>query len=145
MIVGSLFGINMWTTQSSTYTISNYAQVSTPPEVGVYWDITTLDECTHIAWGQFNVTGTSDDEKTITLYVKNEGTSNFIGYIDAVGWIPANAEGYIYLSWDFGDYPLKVGRIRTTSFTLRVDQDITYISPSITDFSFNITITVTEV
>lgn len=122
---------------SNKYTIGNFAAVSSPPEVGIYWDITGLEPCTNISWGDFE----PGDSKTMTVYVRNEGASTFTSNITTENWGPWNAQNYIYLSWSFGEEPLKVGRIRTTDFTLLVDEDI----EDITNFGFDIIVSIQEV
>lgn len=133
-------GIITMTQMTSTYTIGSSASVLAPPEIGVYWDITTLDDVTHINWGVINIS-TVEVSKTVTVYIKNKGNTDFTGSVSTEDWSPSGANNFITLDWDFGSNPLKVGRIRTTQFTLRVSPDIT----GITDFNFTIIITGTEV
>lgn len=133
-------GIITMTQMTGVYTIGSSADLQTPPEIGVYWDITTLDTVTHINWGVLNVS-TVEVSKTVTVYVKNKGNIDFTGSLSTDNWNPSGANDFITLDWDFGSNPLKVGRVRTTQFTLRVSPEIT----GITDFNFTIIITGTEV
>ena len=128
------------TQMTGVYTIGSSASLQTPPEIGVYWDITTLDDVTHINWGVINIS-TVEVSKTVTVYVKNKGNTDFTGSLSTEDWNPSEASNFITLDWDFGSNPLKVGRIRTTQFTLRVSPEIT----GITDFNFTIIVTGTEV
>lgn len=129
-------GIIVLTPLTAVYRIESFASMQTPPEVDVYWDITGLDEVYEIRWGELE----PGETKTVTVYTKNVGNVAFTGYMTTDEWTPSNAGDYITLDWDFGNSPLKVGRIRTTLLTLRIDEYIT----GITNFSFQIIITVTE-
>ena len=131
-----IFGLSALTPLTDEYMIRSTASLQTPPNVEVYWDITTLELITEIAWGELEPSET----KSITVYTKNVGNIDFTCYVTTVEWTPINAEDYITLDWDFGNSPLKVGRIRTTVITLRISEDITVI----TNFSFNIIVTAVE-
>lgn len=122
---------------TTEYRIESFASLQLPPEIGVYWDITGLEDVHEIGWGELE----PGETKTITVYTKNAGNVDFTGSMTTVEWIPTNAGDYITLDWDFGDSPLKIGRIRITLLTLRVSEDIT----EITNFSFDIIITAMEV
>jgi hypothetical protein len=132
----SVAGLVNLSLMTGTYEITSSASVQTPPEIGVYWDITTLDDVTEIAWGDLE----PGETKSVTVYVKNTGETVFTGSLSTDSWNPPEASDFITLDWDFGSNPLKVGRIRTTQLTLRVDSGIT----GITVFNFTIIITGTE-
>lgn len=133
LIVASIV---MLAQMTGVYMIESSAGIETPPEIEVYWDITAMDSVTHIAWGELE----PGDTKTVTVYVKNAGNTDFTGSLSTDNWNPSEASAFISLDWDFGSSRLKVGRIRTTKFTLRVDSGIT----GITTFNFTIIITGTE-
>jgi len=135
LIVG-LSVLTPLTPLTGEYMIRSTASLQTPPEVEVYWDITTLELVTEIPWGELE----PNETKSITVYTKNAGNTDFTCYVTTVEWTPTNAEDYITLDWDFGNSPLKVGRIRTTLLTLRISEDIT----GIINFNFSIIITAVE-
>lgn len=128
-----------------TYLITTFGStmVETPPDIEVYWDITAQNPVTEIAWGEIDISG-EDNSTDVTVYVANEGPDEFYGSITTETWNPSHSDQYITLSWDFGDSPLKSGRIRKTRFTLRVDHDIVNSSPHITNFNFTIVVTGTS-
>lgn len=129
-------GIVMLAQMTGVYMIESFAGVQTPPEIGVYLDITGLEEILEIRWGELKPGGM----RTLIVYVKNKGNSAFTASLSTVDWNPPEAGDFITLDWDFGSSPLKTGRIRTTRLTLRVDLDIT----GVTNFNFTIIITGTE-
>jgi len=105
--------------------------------VGLYWDVTCTGPVTMVDWG----TLTPGQTKGVTVYIKNTGNGPMRGSISSDNWVPDGAGQYFDLTWDFGSLPLEAGRVRKTTIYIHVHDDIT----GITDFSFNIIITGTQV
>jgi len=120
---------------TATQQIANQAEMVTVG-IGVYWDVTCTQKCESIDWGTLN----PGQNKTITIYVKNEGGAPITGSFNTSSWVPPLAEQYISLNWNFGTAPLEPGRVRTTQLTLMVARDI----HDVTTFYFVITVTGTQ-
>ena len=105
-------------------------------DVGVFWDITCTQNVTNVDWG----TCEPQQNKTLTLYVKNTGESPITGSLNTSQWIPEQAADYISLDWDFGFEPLQAGMVRETDFILMVSCNITGVE----EFYFLITVTGTQ-
>ena len=112
-------------------TISNAGSVVTIG-VGIYWD----EECTMgvsgIDWGTLE----PGSNKTVVVYIRNEGSSSANLTMYTSNWNPSNALDDVVLSWDREGYPVKLGEVVQATFTLSVSADIS----GITTFSFDITI-----
>jgi len=121
---------------SGTYKITNIASMIAI-DFDVTWDITGTQSCTEVNWGTLK----PGSNKSITLYIRNTGSAKLSGSFNTTDWIPVIASNYITLTWNFGEAPLYPNRIRTTIFTLSISPDIM----NITDFSFSIIITGTQV
>lgn len=119
----------------ATQSINNTVRMATVG-IGVYWDVTSTQKCTSIDWGTLS----PGQNKTVTVYVKNEGESPITGSFNTSDWNPPEASNYITLQWDFGGSPLQPGRVRETHFTLIVSQNITGIET----FYFTITVIGTQ-
>jgi hypothetical protein len=78
---------------------------------------------------------------TYTIYVKNTGNTAVTLSIATSGWSPSNASNYITLTWNQTGKTLQESQSVAALLTLSVSSTI---SSSITNFSFNITITGTQ-
>jgi len=100
--------------------------------VGVYRD----NECTSILssidWGVLD----PGSSKSVTCYIRNEGTSISTLSMYTSNWNPPNASDYMTLSWDYGGQSINADEAAQVTFTLSVDSSI----DGITSFSFDITI-----
>lgn len=103
--------------------------------VGVYWDFACTDRTSSINWGLLD----PGSDKTITVYVRNEGNSLAILSKATQNWSPSAASNYMTLNWNYAGQNLSVNQVLQIKLTLVVSQTIS----GITDFSFDITITAT--
>jgi len=120
---------------TATQQIANRAEMVTVG-IGVYWDITCTQKIESIDWGTLN----PGQNKTITIYVKNEGGAPITGSFNTTNWVPPLAANYISLTWDFGVTPVEPGRVRETHLTIMVVRDI----HDVTTFYFTIIVTGTQ-
>ena len=112
-------------------TISNAGSVVTIG-VGIYWDQECTTGVSGIDWGTLE----PGSNKTVVVYIRNEGSSSANLTMYTSNWNPSNALDDVVLSWDREGYPVKLGEVVQATFTLSVSADIS----GITTFSFDITI-----
>jgi archaellum component FlaG (FlaF/FlaG flagellin family) len=105
--------------------------------VGVYQDSGCTQVFTTINWGNL----TTGSSTTTTIYVKNTGTTQVTLSMTSGNWNPPSAGTYITETWDRENTVLNAGASTPASLVLTVSPSIT----GITTFSFNTTITGTQV
>jgi len=120
----------------ASQTVPNVGNIKTIG-VGVYWDSSCVSPVSSINWG----TLASNSSKSITVYVKNNGTAAEILSMRAVNWTPATASSYISLSWDRENQTLNHTSSVAAVLTLSVSANI---PADITSFGFDTIITGTE-
>jgi hypothetical protein len=120
---------------TASRTLPNSGNV-TAVGVGVYWDSSCTNETSTINWGTLAPNST----KSVTLYIKNNGTVGVALSMATSGWNPAGAASYLSLSWNCTSYSLYHGNVVAAYLTLSVSPSVS----GITSFSFDITITGTE-
>jgi hypothetical protein len=137
-LVLSALGIGLFRTalslQQSTRTISNAGSV-VGVGVGIYWNSACTNRTSSISWGLINP-GTN---KTVTVYVRNEGNVAATLSRTTQNWNPATASSYMTLSWNYAGQTLSVNQVFQTRLTLAVSSTVT----GITNFSFDIAIIAT--
>jgi len=129
-LVASVLGVLV-----ATQTFNNAAIIKTVG-VGVYSDSACTQKVTSINW-QTLVPG---ETKTITIYVKNEGSTRIALSMSVGNWTPSTAANYINVTWNRQDSSLDAGASFSATFILSVSQAIS----GITSFTFDITIVGTE-
>ena len=103
--------------------------------VGIYWDPACTNSTSSINWGLLD----QGSNKTVTVYIRNEGNS-VVTLSKATGnWNPPAASSYLSLNWDYAGQSLSVNQVLKTKLTLIVSSTIS----EITNFSFDVTITAT--
>ena len=118
----------------TSQTVPSNGTVLSTINVGVYNDQVCAQNCTSINWS----TIAPGSSTTKTFYVKNTGTLPMTLNMATTGWNPSNANGPIALGWDREGAVLNASQSINATLTLTVSPTI---DSSITDFSFNITIT----
>ncbi len=101
--------------------------------VGVYSDSGCTVRLTSIDWGTLY----PGENRSVVVYVKNEGTVPITLSLSATNWNPAAASNYMTLSWDYNGGALPVNASMLTTLTLKVSSTITGIAA----FSFDVVIT----
>ena len=129
----NMFGSTLSMVQTSR-TISNAGSVK-GIGVGVYWDSACTNRTSSINWGSLE----PNSNKTLTVYVKNEGNSVATLSKTTQNWNPSTASNYITLNWNYNGQTLSVNQVLQIKLTLIVSSTIS----GITNFSFDLTITAT--
>lgn len=120
----------------SNRSFSNNGTITTV-NVGAYQDSGCTQVLSTIDWG--NVVPGSSSSRTI--YVKNTGNAPISLNMTVNTWNPSNAVNYMNLTWNQESTGLNVGNSVATLLVLSVSASVT----GITSFSFNATITGTQV
>ena len=121
----------------STVLPINSSGVVTSADLEAYWDSDCTDTVSSINWGTIY----PGDSKNVTIYLKNTGNVPLTLSLSTDGWNPSEAESYITLSWNYGGEQLQASEVLQVTLTLTVSSN----TQGITNFSFNIIITGTEV
>ena len=100
--------------------------------VEVFWDVGCTQVVDVIEWG---VPGPGDTVSH-SMFVKNSGNAPMSLSLTTVGWTPAEAESYLFPSWDGEGVSVASGGVVAVTFTLEVSEDVT----GFTDFSFTVII-----
>jgi hypothetical protein len=129
---GIFLGVFLATVSSLYQTSTTISSVGTLKAFGikVYWDDSLTSEVNAVDWGTIE----PGNQKNVTVYVYNEGSTPITLNISADNWIPSTASQYISLSWNYTGQELSAAASMRLTLTLTVSADITGIS----DFSFDI-------
>lgn len=100
--------------------------------VGVYSDLECTQAVRDIDWGIVEPGG----NRTVQVYIKNTSNVPVNMTLETLDWIPAAAEGYMTLSWNYDGHELQLLEVVIINLVLQVSPDITGID----DFSFDIII-----
>lgn len=103
--------------------------------VGIYWDSECTNRTSSISWGILD----PGSNKTINVYVRNEGNAVATLSKTAQNWNPSNASSYMSLTWNYANQTLSINQVFQVSLTLAVSSNVTGIS----NFNFDITIVAT--
>ncbi len=101
--------------------------------LGLYWDNACTNTTVAVDWGLFSPGAAS----SVTLYVRNEGSSAVKLNLTTRNWNPANASEYMTLAWNREGQVLEPQTVTTATLTLSVSANIS----GITDFSFDTIVT----
>lgn len=104
--------------------------------VGICWNQACSNRTFSLDWGLIQ----AGSNKTLTVYIKNEGNSAVSLWLGTSNWTPSIALDYMSLSWNYSGQALGVGQVIPLELTLTVYPTIS----GITDFSFNTAIIATE-
>ena len=66
------------------------------------------------------------------MFVKNSGNAPMNLSLTTASWTPAEAESYLFPSWDEEGFSIEADEVVMVTLTLEVSEDVT----GITDFSF---------
>jgi hypothetical protein len=133
VLLVSIFGSTLSAVQTNR-TISNTGAVK-GIGVGIYWDSACTNRTSSINWGLFE----QGSNKTMTLYVRNEGNSAATLSRATQNWNPSTASSYMTLSWNYAGQTLSINQVLQMKLTLAVSSTIS----GVTSFSFDIIITAT--
>lgn len=102
--------------------------------LGVSHDIFGNQRVEHVDWGLVE----PGDTVNVTIFIRNTNLKSVFVDLSTDTWVPEGADTFLSASWDFGEEPLGVGKIRETLLILTVSPDVTGIS----EFSFDIVFTI---
>lgn len=97
--------------------------------VGIYWNSACTNKTTSINWGLLE----PGSNKTVTVYIRNEGNAAAALSLTTQNWNPTNTSTYITLNWNYAGQTLSVGQILQVKLTLVISPNITGIA----NFSFD--------
>jgi hypothetical protein len=103
--------------------------------VGIYWDSACTNRTSSINWGFLD----PGSNKTVTVYIRNEGNTVTTLSKVAQNWNPSSASSYMTLNWNYAGQTLSVNQALQVRLTLVVSSTVS----GITNFSFDIIITAT--
>ena len=101
--------------------------------VGVYKESSCGTPVSSLEWNDM-VPG---ENRTITIYVRNEGTVEVLLRARAENWNPGTASTYIKFSWNRDNYKISAGSVVQATLTLFVSENVSGFQ----SFSFDIVIT----
>ena len=128
-VIGTALAIRQY-----SKTVPNSASVK-GVRVGIYWDLACANRTSSINWGMLEP-GTN---KTVDIYVKNEGNTFVTLSKTLQDWNPIIATNYVMLHWDYLDQSLSINQVIPISLTLSVSSAVS----GLTNFSFDLTISST--
>ena len=129
-LASGIFGTALSLLQTSR-TISNAGSVK-GIGVGIYWDSACTNQTSSISWGILD----PGSNKTVNVYVRNEGNAVVTLSKTTQNWIPTNAVNYMSLNWNYANQTLSVNQVLQVSLTLVVSSTVAGIG----NFSFDMTI-----
>ena len=103
--------------------------------VGVYWDSACTNRTSSISWGALE----PGSNKTVTVYVKNEGNSAATLSKFTQNWNPSTASDPMTLNWNYAGQTLSVNQVLQIKLTLTISPTISGIAT----FGFDVLITAT--
>jgi hypothetical protein len=101
--------------------------------VGIYWDNMCTNTASSINWGVLD----PGSNKTVTVYIRNEGNAVATLSEATQNWDPSSASSYLTLNWNYAGQTMSVNQVLQVKLTLTVSPTIS----EITGFSFDIIIT----
>jgi len=126
----SIFG-TVWALRQNSKVVPNSGLVK-GIMVGIYWNSACTNLTSSINWGMLE----PGSNKTVQVYVRNEGNAIITLSKTVQNWNPSSASSYMTLNWDYKGQSLSVNQVLMTSLTLIVSQTISGIS----SFSFDLTV-----
>ena len=103
--------------------------------VGVYWNSACTNQTSSIDWGMLE----SGTNKTVKVYIRNEGNAVVALSRTLQNWNPLIASNYVTVNWDYSGQTLSVNQVLQVNLMLAVSSTVS----GITNFTFDITITAT--
>ena len=117
-------------------TIHNTGNIKTIG-IGVYKEESCDNPVSTIEWNDL-VPG---ENRTVTVYIRNEGTVVIVLNARSDNWNPTLASNYIRFAWNRENYTLPAGAVVEATLSLKVSDDVSGIQ----SFSFDIIIIGTEI
>ena len=103
--------------------------------VGIYWDSACTNQTVSIDWGMLD----PGSNKTVAIYIRNEGNAAANLSNTVQNWNPSNAQNYLTLNWNYANQALSVNQVLQVSLTIIISPT----APGMNSLSFDLTITAT--
>ena len=103
--------------------------------VGIYWDSACTNQTVSINWGMLD----PGSNKTVAVYVRNEGNAAANLSKTVQNWNPSNAQTYVTLNWNYANQTLSANQVLQVSLVMIISPT----APGIASLSFDATITAT--
>jgi hypothetical protein len=103
--------------------------------VGIYWENACTSRVSSINWGVLE----PGSNRTIIVYVRNEGNAATTLSETTQNWNPAAASSHLTLRWNYTGQTMNVNQVLQVKLTLTLSSTVS----GITSFSFDIVITST--
>ena len=129
----TVFGTALALRQNSK-TIPNSAAVK-GVGVGIYWNSACTNQTSSINWGTLE----SGTNKTVKVYVRNEGNTVVTLSRTTQNWNPTTTSNYATINWDYSGQTLNKNQVLPVNLTITISSAVS----GITNFTFDITITAT--
>ena len=113
-------------------TIPSLGRIEYPFGLGIYWDSNCSKNVTSLDWGVAEP-GLTQNE---TIYIRNEGNTPTILYLNTTDWNPPTASNYITLNWDYNEEAIQRNHVVQVTLILSISPNI----EGITTFQFDIII-----
>ena len=131
ILVVSLSTLGFFATRN-VFDVQNVSAVTTPPNIGVYWDQGGARPVTSIDWGNVSV----GSENRRVVFAKNLGQDPLVLSMNTSTWNPLTAALKIYLCWDYDGNSIAPNNVVMMTLKLFVSSTVT----GIRNFSFSINI-----
>jgi hypothetical protein len=138
LVSGSVSGFMVAQVMSASQAGTTVANVGTlrTSGVAVFTDNSFATELTSLNWGTMD----PGSQKTLTVYIRNEGNSPITLTQMTSNWSPSTVSSYLSLSWSYSGQKVNAGAYVQVSLTLTVSSNVAKIN----SFSFDLTIIGTE-
>jgi hypothetical protein len=113
----------------TTETISTVGSLKTI-DIEAYWEENLTNRVTGIDWGKLE----PGNQKSFSIYFRNEGNSAVTLSMSTSNWNPSAAATYLTLNWNYNGQTIEADKNLQVTLTLSVNASIT----GITNFSFDI-------
>lgn len=129
---GIFSGFMLASVRSNYQTSSTFSSVGVMKTVGIgaYWDSGLTNRVSSVDWGLLE-RGT---QKTVTVFMRNEGNSPITLSLSTSNWNPTAASSYLALTWNYNGQTINLGASVQVTLTLTVSASIAGIN----SFSFDI-------
>jgi len=130
-LIANIFGTTFSLIQTNR-TISNSGSVR-GIGVGVYWNSACTNATSSVNWGILD----PGSSKTVSVYIRNEGSSAATLAKATQNWNPSAASSYMTLNWNYAGQTLSANQVLQINLILVVSSAVS----GITNFGFDIIIT----
>ncbi len=132
IVLAIVNGFLIANTASTQFVVFRNTAIVKSIDIGVYWDVDCTSPVEAIDWGIIE----PGENKTVDVYVRNEGNSELVLSIWAANWSSPEVEHYINFTSDYQGQPIGVDGAIRVALILSLSWDVR----DITAFSFDVVI-----